>query len=85
MRNKDIVIVGAGLAGSLAASMLGNASIDAILIDPQAVYPSDFRKFVSRIKYALNATVTQTVRLSRHLRGRGVPAAGLDQHDHRLK
>jgi 2-polyprenyl-6-methoxyphenol hydroxylase-like FAD-dependent oxidoreductase len=49
MRNKDIVIVGAELAGSLAASMLGNASIDAILIDPQAVYPSDFRKFVSRI------------------------------------
>ncbi len=49
MWNKDIVIVGAELAGSLAASMLGNASIDAILIDPHAVYPSDFRKFVSRI------------------------------------
>jgi 2-polyprenyl-6-methoxyphenol hydroxylase-like FAD-dependent oxidoreductase len=43
MQNTDIVIVGGGLAGSLAAAMLGRAGIDAILIDPHTVYPSDFR------------------------------------------
>jgi 2-polyprenyl-6-methoxyphenol hydroxylase-like FAD-dependent oxidoreductase len=39
----DIAIVGGGLAGSLAAAMLGRAGIDAILIDPHTEYPPDFR------------------------------------------
>lgn len=43
MRETDIAIVGGGLAGSLAAAMLGRAGIDAVLIDPHAVYPPDFR------------------------------------------
>lgn len=43
VQNTDVAIVGGGLAGSLAAAMLGNSGIDAILIDPHAVYPPDFR------------------------------------------
>jgi 2-polyprenyl-6-methoxyphenol hydroxylase-like FAD-dependent oxidoreductase len=43
MRNTDVVIVGGGLAGSLAAAMLGRSKIDTILIDPHPVYPPDFR------------------------------------------
>lgn len=37
MQNKAIVIVGGGLAGSLAAAMLGKAGIAAILFDPHTV------------------------------------------------
>ena len=43
MRQTDVVIAGGGLAGSLAAAMLGRAGIDAVLIDPHPVYPPDFR------------------------------------------
>ncbi len=43
MRNTEVVIVGGGFAGSLAAAMLGNVDIDVILVDPHAVYPEDFR------------------------------------------
>ena len=43
MRRPDIVIAGGGLAGSTAAAMLGRAGIDAVLVDPHAVYPPDFR------------------------------------------
>src|SRR3569623_1992816 len=43
MQNADVVIVGGGLAGSLAAAMLGRAGINAILVDPNPVYPPDFR------------------------------------------
>jgi 2-polyprenyl-6-methoxyphenol hydroxylase-like FAD-dependent oxidoreductase len=43
MRNTDVVIVGGGLAGSLAAAMLGRAGIDVILVDPHETYPPDFR------------------------------------------
>jgi 2-polyprenyl-6-methoxyphenol hydroxylase-like FAD-dependent oxidoreductase len=43
MRQTDIAIVGGGLAGSLAAAMLGRAGIDVVLIDPHGVYPPDFR------------------------------------------
>ena len=39
----DIAIVGGGLAGSLAAAMLGRAGIGAVLIDPRSEYPADFR------------------------------------------
>ena len=43
MRHSDVVIVGGGLAGSLAAAMLGRAGIDTILVDPHPIYPPDFR------------------------------------------
>ena len=43
MRRTDVAIVGGGLAGSLAAAMLGRAGIDAVMIDPHPVYPADFR------------------------------------------
>jgi 2-polyprenyl-6-methoxyphenol hydroxylase-like FAD-dependent oxidoreductase len=43
MQNTDVVIIGGGLAGSLMAAMLGEAGIDAILVDPHEVYPPDFR------------------------------------------
>jgi 2-polyprenyl-6-methoxyphenol hydroxylase-like FAD-dependent oxidoreductase len=43
MRHTDVAIVGSGLSGSVAAAMLGRAGIDAVAIDPQEVYPPDFR------------------------------------------
>uniref|UniRef100_Q07KL1 Monooxygenase, FAD-binding protein n=1 Tax=Rhodopseudomonas palustris (strain BisA53) TaxID=316055 RepID=Q07KL1_RHOP5 len=43
MRTTDIAIVGGGLAGSIAAAMLGRAGVSAMLIDPHPVYPVDFR------------------------------------------
>src|SRR5689334_19622369 len=43
MRYTDIAIIGGGLAGSTAAAMLGRAGISAILVDPHASYPPDFR------------------------------------------
>jgi 2-polyprenyl-6-methoxyphenol hydroxylase-like FAD-dependent oxidoreductase len=43
MRQTDIAIVGGGLAGSIAAAMLGRAGIDAVLIDPHERYPEDLR------------------------------------------
>lgn len=43
MRYTDVAIVGGGLAGSIVASALGRAGIDAALIDPHARYPVDFR------------------------------------------
>ena len=42
-RKTDIAIVGGGLAGSLAAAMLGRAGLDCVLIDPHEAYPDDFR------------------------------------------
>jgi 2-polyprenyl-6-methoxyphenol hydroxylase-like FAD-dependent oxidoreductase len=43
MRETDVAIVGAGLAGSVTAAMLGRAGIDAVVVDPRSVYPPDFR------------------------------------------
>ena len=43
MRHADIAIVGGGLAGSIAAAMLGRAGYGVALIDPHTVYPPDFR------------------------------------------
>ncbi|HEU5017832.1 MAG TPA: NAD(P)/FAD-dependent oxidoreductase [Pseudolabrys sp.] len=43
MRESDVAIVGAGLAGSLAAAMLGRAGIETTMIDPNPAYPADFR------------------------------------------
>src|SRR5882672_7043397 len=43
LRHTDVAIVGGGLAGSLAAALLGRAGIDAVVIDPHPVYPPDFR------------------------------------------
>jgi 2-polyprenyl-6-methoxyphenol hydroxylase-like FAD-dependent oxidoreductase len=39
----DVAIIGGGLAGSLAAAMLGRAGIDCVIIDPNKTYPADFR------------------------------------------
>jgi 2-polyprenyl-6-methoxyphenol hydroxylase-like FAD-dependent oxidoreductase len=43
MRHTDVVIAGAGLAGSATAAMLAAAGTDVLLIDPREVYPPDFR------------------------------------------
>ncbi len=43
MQHYDVAIVGGGLAGSLAAAMLGRTDASTILIDPYPVYPDDFR------------------------------------------
>jgi 2-polyprenyl-6-methoxyphenol hydroxylase-like FAD-dependent oxidoreductase len=43
MQDIDVVITGGGLAGSLAAAMLGRAGIRSTVIDPHPVYPPDFR------------------------------------------
>src|SRR5262245_50363498 len=43
MKYTDIAIIGGGLAGSTAAAMLGRAGAAAVLVDPQRVYPPDFR------------------------------------------
>jgi 2-polyprenyl-6-methoxyphenol hydroxylase-like FAD-dependent oxidoreductase len=43
MEHVDVAIVGGGLAGSTAAAMLGRSGINAVMIDPHAVYPPDFR------------------------------------------
>src|ERR1043165_5252620 len=43
MRETDIAIVGAGLAGSLAATMLGRAGHSVTLIDPFDTCRADFR------------------------------------------
>ena len=43
MLDADIGIVGGGLAGSMAAAMLGRAGLSTILIDIHQVYPPDFR------------------------------------------
>ncbi len=43
MHETDIAIIGGGLAGSLAAAMLGRAGHRTVLIDPHPVYPPDFR------------------------------------------
>ncbi len=43
MRQADIVIAGAGLAGSTAAAMLSRAGYDVLLVDPHPTYPPDFR------------------------------------------
>ncbi|GJE18435.1 FAD-dependent oxidoreductase [Methylobacterium marchantiae] len=39
----DIVVVGGGLAGSMAAAMLGRQGREVILVDPNAVFPPAFR------------------------------------------
>lgn len=39
----QIVVVGGGLAGSMAACVLGRAGHSVILIDPHEIYPPDFR------------------------------------------
>ena len=58
MREADVVIAGGGLAGSLAAAMLGRAGINAVLVDPHTTYPEDFRC------EKLDGTQMRTVRLT---------------------
>src|SRR5690349_14401035 len=43
MKITDIAVLGGGLAGTIAAAMLGRAGIATILVDPHALYPPDFR------------------------------------------
>jgi 2-polyprenyl-6-methoxyphenol hydroxylase-like FAD-dependent oxidoreductase len=43
MTHTDVAIVGGGLAGSLCAVMLGRAGYRVTLIDPNQVYPPEFR------------------------------------------
>lgn len=44
MKDCDIAIVGAGLAGSTAAAMLGKAGYSSVaLVDPHDIYPAEFR------------------------------------------
>jgi len=43
MRKTDVAIAGGGLAGSIAAAMLGRDGYDTVMIDPRPVYPPDFR------------------------------------------
>jgi 2-polyprenyl-6-methoxyphenol hydroxylase-like FAD-dependent oxidoreductase len=43
MRQVDVIVVGGGLAGSLAAAMAGRAGISTALIDPHREFPEDFR------------------------------------------
>lgn len=43
MRNVDVAVIGAGLAGTCAASVLAKAGYATALIDPRGVYPHDFR------------------------------------------
>ncbi|MGB3866060.1 MAG: FAD-dependent monooxygenase [Xanthobacteraceae bacterium] len=43
MTDTDVAIVGAGLAGSAAAAMLGRAGVRTVLIDPHPAYPPDLR------------------------------------------
>jgi len=43
MQDFDVAIVGAGLAGSLAAAMLGRTGYRTVLMDPHTAYPTDFR------------------------------------------
>ena len=43
MRQTDIAIVGGGLAGSVAAAMLGRAGIAALLVEPHETHPRELR------------------------------------------
>ena len=43
MRQTDIAIIGGGLAGSVAAAMLGRAGIAALLVEPHEIHPRELR------------------------------------------
>jgi 2-polyprenyl-6-methoxyphenol hydroxylase-like FAD-dependent oxidoreductase len=43
MREPDILVVGGGLAGSLATAMLARDGYDVVVVDPHSVYPPDLR------------------------------------------
>jgi 2-polyprenyl-6-methoxyphenol hydroxylase-like FAD-dependent oxidoreductase len=43
MHQTDVAVIGGGLAGSTAAAMLGRAGVRTVLIDPNEIYPPDFR------------------------------------------
>jgi 2-polyprenyl-6-methoxyphenol hydroxylase-like FAD-dependent oxidoreductase len=43
MRQTDVLIVGGGLSGSLAAAMLGRKGIATVVVDPHESYPAELR------------------------------------------
>ncbi|CAN5358444.1 NAD(P)/FAD-dependent oxidoreductase [soil metagenome] len=43
MRHTDVAIIGGGLAGSVAAAMLGRAGIATVLIEPHQTHPPELR------------------------------------------
>ncbi|MCC8980008.1 FAD-dependent oxidoreductase [Bradyrhizobium acaciae] len=43
MMDTDVVVIGAGLAGSTTAAILGRAGIPTAVVDPHPVYPPDLR------------------------------------------
>jgi 2-polyprenyl-6-methoxyphenol hydroxylase-like FAD-dependent oxidoreductase len=43
MMTTDVVIIGGGLAGSLAGAMLSRAGIDCIVVEPHKEHPDEFR------------------------------------------
>jgi 2-polyprenyl-6-methoxyphenol hydroxylase-like FAD-dependent oxidoreductase len=74
MRHTDVVIVGGGLAGSLAAAMLGRKGIATVLVDPHEVYPRELRcekldagQIAILMKTGLGEAVLQRTALAREL------------------
>ncbi|ACL61385.1 FAD-dependent oxidoreductase [Methylobacterium nodulans] len=91
MLKADVAILGGGLAGSIAAAMLGRAGYSSIVIDPHASYPPDFRcekldahqmqlLTSTGLSEAISHCFTHTPQLWLARRGRVVDKIYLDQY-----